>query len=82
MHGFQLKETNALDAGGYKAVRSIFTIFQKYFLYFYCICVNILPACMSVQHMQVSRALRGYKRVLDPLGLEFQAVSPNEITEN
>jgi hypothetical protein len=42
------------------------------FYYIICICVDILLACMSVQHVHL--ALGGQKRTSDPLRLELQMI--------
>lgn len=39
-------------------------------------------ACMFVCASHACSTLRGQKKALDPMGPEFQAVSPDEIAEN
>ena len=36
--------------------------------------MGVLPACMSMHYVHIPGALRGQKRVLDPLRLELQLV--------
>lgn len=50
---------------------------------FYFMCMNVLPACVSANHMCVWCPQKKKKRALDPLGLELQMVLSHHVgTEN
>lgn len=67
-----------LETGRLGGSEGAFIVFQKYFTYFYLICMNILPA-MSVCAPHAWSALRGQRRVSEPLEQELQVVVSSHV---